>query len=308
MPARSFAVLPGIPPALRWGLIGASAVLLPAILYEGSRTGILAQTLAGFSIGLLGIHAAVVLGIARAAVFAGICLTITFTIENIGVATGVPFGRYVFLVGEGLPHVGTIPVIVGGLWFAFGYQAWIIACLLVGAGIGGPRDRLSLWGVPLVAAFVATQWDVVVEPSGATIGRAWVWFDGGGYFGVPLSNFLGWLLTTWTFFQFFALVVYLTPLRRRWITSDPVILALPVLLYLASGLCHLMPLLDPDTRIADATGKVWSSADIREATAIAALLTMLPTSCLALIRLMQVNRFPASGEAVPQASGSAISA
>jgi hypothetical protein len=37
--------------------------------------------------------------------------------ENLGVATGFPFGAYEFLVAPDLPHVGAIPVIVGPLYF-----------------------------------------------------------------------------------------------------------------------------------------------------------------------------------------------
>jgi len=32
-----------------------------------------------------------------------------------------------------------------------------------------------------------------------------LWHDGGADFGVPLTNYLGWLLTSWMFYQVFAL-------------------------------------------------------------------------------------------------------
>ncbi|MGE8131700.1 carotenoid biosynthesis protein [Methylobacterium sp. NPDC080182] len=281
------------PDALHRALLAAFALLLPVILVQGARTDAVAQGLAGVSITILTLHAVALLGPAWTATFAGICLSVTFAIENVGVATGVPFGRYVFLVGSDLPRIGTIPLIVGPLYFGIGYPAWIIASLLVGSDAARPRDRLSLFVVPVVAAFTITQWDLVMDPSNATIGRAWLWFDGGGYFGVPLSNFLGWFLTTWTFFQLFALVAYLSPDRDRSRSRDPVFLALPILTYMATGLCHLMPLLDPDMPVIDGGGRSWSSADIRETAALVALLTMLPTSCLALIRLVQ-SRAPSS--------------
>ena len=50
-----------------------------------------------------------------------------------------------------------------------------------------------------------TQWDVVMDPPEATISKAWIWHDGGAHFGVPLSNYLGWLLTSWLFYQAFAI-------------------------------------------------------------------------------------------------------
>ncbi len=111
---------------------------------------------------------------------------------------------------------------------------------------------------------------------------------------MPLSNFLGWFLTTWLFFQLFALVAYRSSDRDRTGLCDPLVLALPILAYLTSGLCHLVPLLDPDRVVVDGSGRTWSSADIRETAALVALLTMLPTACLALIRLAQHSRPPSS--------------
>lgn len=256
-----------------------------AVLYQGGRTTALAQATAALSIVVLVVHAILALGRVRAAAFLAICLTVTFAIENLGVATGIPFGAYTFLVGAGLPHVGTIPIIVGPLYFGLGYPAWIIACLLLGTDIGGPADRRELVFTPVVAAFTLTQWDVVMDPANATIGRAWAWFESGGYFGVPLSNFLGWFLTTWLFFQGFALFAYRDRGRSRSVRRSPAFLAVPVLLYAASALCHLPPLLDPDAVVVDAGGRAWSSADIRETAAIMALFTMLPVALLALMKL-----------------------
>jgi putative membrane protein len=42
-----------------------------------------------------------------------------------------------------------------------------------------------------------TVWDLVIDPilSGPQV-RAWVWESGGAYFGVPVQNYAGWLVTT----------------------------------------------------------------------------------------------------------------
>ena len=44
-----------------------------------------------------------------------------------------------------------------------------------------------------------TLWDLVIDPilSGPSV-RAWVWENGGPYFGIPIHNYAGWLLTTFT--------------------------------------------------------------------------------------------------------------
>lgn len=263
----------------------AFAVLLVAVVSQGGRTTALAQGIAAIAIVVLLGHAVLALGAVRAAAFLAICLAVTFGIENLGVATGFPFGAYTFLVAPDLPHVGAIPIIVGPLYFGIGYPAWFIACLLLDSDVGGPANRRELAFAPVVAAFTLTQWDVVMDPANATIGRAWAWFESGGYFGVPLSNFLGWFLTTWLFFQGFALFAYRNRGRRRSLRRSPAFLAVPVLLYAASALCHLPPLLDPDAVAVDAGGRLWSSADIRETAAIMALFTMLPVALLALMKL-----------------------
>lgn len=169
-----------------------------------------AQGLAAVGIVAACAHAALSYGWKDALALLAICLVITFAMENLGAATGFPFGHYHFEVGSNLPHVGAIPVIVGPLWFGMGYFSWVVAGTLLGAQ-ARPHRTLELIALPVVAAFVMTQWDVVIDPPEATISKAWIWHDGGAHFGVPLSNYLGWLLTSWLFYQVFAL--YLS--RRR---------------------------------------------------------------------------------------------
>ena len=46
-----------------------------------------------------------------------------------------------------------------------------------------------------------------MDPVWSTVMHAWIWLQGGAYFGVPLSNFAGWYITVYIFYQLFA--VYL---------------------------------------------------------------------------------------------------
>jgi putative membrane protein len=54
--------------------------------------------------------------------------------------------------------------------------------------------------VPALASFVMVMWDLCIDPASSTISGAWIWRDGGGYFGVPLVNFLGWYLCVFTIY------------------------------------------------------------------------------------------------------------
>jgi putative membrane protein len=216
-----------------------------------------------------------------------ICLAITFAVENIGVATGFPFGHYHFEVGSNLIHVGAIPVIVGPLWFGMGYFSWIVAGTLLGGADRRLNGNIARVALPVVAAFVMTQWDVVMDPPEATISKAWIWHDGGAHFGVPLSNYLGWLLTSWLFYQAFA--IYLS--RRRAALEaaterDRKLRLVAILLYLASGLTHVTPwIIGQSGDVADAANHIWRIQDLRETAVVVVLFTMCFTSLLATLRL-----------------------
>jgi len=250
----------------------------------------LAQALAAIGILAACVHASLFYGWRDALALFSICVVVTFIMENIGATTGFPFGHYHFEVGPDLPHVGVIPVIVGPLWFGMGYFSWIVAGTLLG-GAALQNRKIQLVALPIVAAFVMTQWDVVMDPPESTVSKAWIWHDGGAHFGVPLSNYFGWLLTSWLFYQAFA--VYLD--RRRaasvWTAEHRRALRLvAILLYLASGLTHLTPWLAGQSgEVMDAAGHLWRIGDLRASTAITMLFTMFFTSMLAMLRLATDN-------------------
>lgn len=254
----------------------------------------LAQCLAAIGIAAACAHAVLSYGWKDALALLAICLVITFAMENIGAATGFPFGHYHFEVGANLPHVGAIPVIVGPLWFGMGYFSWVLAGTLLGGAQPRLNRNIELIALPIVAAFVMTQWDVVMDPPVSTISKAWIWHDGGAHFGVPLSNYLGWLLTSWLFYQAFALY-----LSRRSQVSAPsaeqgrALRLVAILLYLGSGLTHATPfLIGQSGEVADATNHVWRIGDLRETTVVILLFTMVFTSMLAALRLATDTRRP----------------
>jgi uncharacterized membrane protein len=246
----------------------------------------LAQALAGIGILAACVHAALFYGWKDALALFSICVAITFAVENLGSLTGFPFGHYHFEVGADLPHVGVIPVIVGPLWFGMGYFSWILAGTLLGAP-ARPSGKFELLAWPIVAAFVMTQWDVVMDPPLSTISKAWIWHDGGAHCGVPLSNYAGWLLTSWLFYQAFALYLH----SRRHISTPSAgdgkaLRLIAIVLYLSSGLTHLTPWwIGQSGEVMDPAGQLWRVSDLRAATVITMLVTMFFASMLAVLRL-----------------------
>jgi uncharacterized membrane protein len=248
----------------------------------------LAQGLAAVGIAAACAHAAHCYGWKDASVLVAICLATTFTIENIGVATGLPFGRYHFEVGANLVRVGAVPIIVGPLWFGMGYFSWIVAGTLLGGADQRLNGKFDILALPIVAAFVMAQWDVVMDPPEATISRLWIWHDGGAHFGVPLSNYLGWLLTSWLFYQAFALYLSRRNLPARTAARSRMLRLAAILLYLGSGLTHVTPwVMGQSGEVADAAGHIWRVQDLRESTVAIMLFTMFFTAMLATLRLVK---------------------
>lgn len=119
-------------------------------------------------------------------------------------------------------------------------------------------------------------WDLAFDPIFSTINQAWIWRDGGSYFGVPFSNFMGWLLTTFLFLQLFAL--YLQRQRRLPATAEPLssIQSLqPILLYalIAAGYVLNMLTMKTNGTVTDPAGVVWRVQDIYVVTGLVALFT-----------------------------------
>jgi len=133
--------------------------------------------------------------------------TITFLVswlsEAASIATGFPFGHfhYTELLG---PKIGTVPMAVMPAYFVAGYLAWTMSTVFH-ANLGTGIERRNLFLVPFIASFVMVMWDFCLDPIRSTIDGAWVWEDGGAYYGVPISNYIGWYLTVFIIFQVFAL-------------------------------------------------------------------------------------------------------
>lgn len=107
-----------------------------------------------------------------------------FAAELVGVATGRPFGHYTYgRPGLGA-QVGGVPLLAAAAWAMMARPAWVVAGLIARS----PLRRAVLAGGAL------TAWDVFLDPRMVRDGY-WHWPGGGRYEGVPLSNFLGWLVT-----------------------------------------------------------------------------------------------------------------
>jgi putative membrane protein len=138
------------------------------------------------------LHCARCEGWKRTGLFFATAAIVSYLLEETGVRTGLVYGPYHYSDMLG-PKLGHVPVLIPLAWFMMIYPSWVTARALV-RGV----DTRSVGGIgmlALVAAMVMTAWDTVMDPGMAAAGN-WVWERGGGYFGVPLRNYFGWLLTT----------------------------------------------------------------------------------------------------------------
>ena len=183
---------------LPWALIGVYFAASLADKVQPDAAFGVTYVLAAFAFAL--IHGRNRYGGRDILVFLAICLVISFSLENLSIVSGFPFGHYVYAGVPG-PRLYRVPVLIALAYFGSGYLSWVVANLLLGKVDGEPRSSVTRFVLPLTAAFIMVMWDVGMDPYSSTVQRLWVWRDGGGLFGVPLSNFLGWFLTVFLFFE-----------------------------------------------------------------------------------------------------------
>jgi uncharacterized membrane protein len=181
-----------------------------------------------------------------------------------------------------------VPWFIGPAYLATGYLAWVVATVLL-----GDVRRNSLWlttiGTPVIGAFAMTAWDLALDPATSTINHAWIWENGGGFFGVPLVNFLGWTFTVYLFMQVFALY-----LRSRGPLSAPQpdqVTASDlqgVLLYAATTISFFTRFFTGErTTVTDAVGATWRTGDIYETSVRLTVYGNVLHRVLAMLRIAQ---------------------
>lgn len=215
-------------------------------------------------------------------VFAAICAVVGNITENLGVLTGFPFGHYYFLDLMG-PKLFQVPVLLGLAYIGMAFVSWTLARLILGDFVA-PVVGVRIVALPLVASFVMTAWDLAQDPVWSTVLHGWVWRDGGPWFGVPISNYLGWYANVFLIYLLFAL--YLGRHSELPLTVPRSALRPAVFFYLACAVCNILQVLPrPDTVfVADPAGHMWRSVDIAAASALVSVFVMGGFVAIAWIR------------------------
>lgn len=135
------------------------------------------------------------LGWRRTLAFAFWVWPVVFFAELLSTRTGFPFGLYHYTGttrGREL-FIADVPVMDPLSFIFLAYGAFCLARATLGS------RRHSWWGLALLSGLLMMFIDVVVDPLAVRgdrwfLGRIFEYAEPGPYFGVPLSNFAGWIL------------------------------------------------------------------------------------------------------------------
>jgi uncharacterized membrane protein len=273
---------------LLWVVAAASVTshLATTVLHlpQGVGGAMIASSLTLF--GLL--HGASTYGWRGILFFLVVCLGVSNAFENLSIMTGFPFGWYHYSDALG-PRLFLVPLLIGPAYFGMGYLSWTLARAILDDENTRLPGLLS-FATPVIASFIMVSWDLTIDPMMSTINGSWLWHHGGSYFGVPLSNFLGWYLTVYVFFQCFALYA-----RRRFATPAkvPGYWATPLFAYASIIIAPILGLLlstETATPLTDPAGHPWLTLDIRSVAALVCLFTALPFWLLAIFKTAGASR------------------
>ena len=122
---------------------------------------------------------------------AGIGLTAligySYLIEYIGVETGFPYGSFSYGIDLGPMMFGKIPLALPVFFIPLVINAYLLVMLLL------PERAKEIYiRVPTVIGAVLFL-DLILDPAAVTI-NFWN-YSSGIYYGVPISNYLGWIIS-----------------------------------------------------------------------------------------------------------------
>jgi uncharacterized membrane protein len=158
------------------------------------------------------------LGWKRTVLYTALAYAVAFACEwsSAVAATGFPFGLYYYIAEtrDRELWVAGVPF-MDSLSFTFlSYVSWELAVLLAARARAADDEGVRRsWPVSLLAAFLMTYLDVIIDPVALRgerwfLGKIYDYPGGGIYFGVTIANFLGWFFVCLAILRLF---VWLEP-------------------------------------------------------------------------------------------------
>jgi uncharacterized membrane protein len=143
-------------------------------------------------------------GTRKALITFGVSFLLAFMSEYLGTVTDYPFGAYEYTSQLGYKLFSRVPFNIPTSWFYM-----LVASLAIcGRFLPAKDDTVSKWWWAFVGGVVLTLWDVSMDPAMVKTNH-WFWQMGDLadrstfeqwigrpiFFGMPLTNWMGWLLT-----------------------------------------------------------------------------------------------------------------
>ncbi len=122
------------------------------------------------------------LGWGRAIALLGALGAFAVAIETFAIKTGLPYGEFSYGDKIGTKFFGVVPWTV-----PFSWPPLVLGAMALAARIA-PKHLLAAGTLILIA------FDLVLDP-GAVDQNFWIYRAGGLYYGVPFSNFCGWIIS-----------------------------------------------------------------------------------------------------------------
>ncbi len=184
-----FGLLVAIPHPEMWAGHPADMAFFAFAINKTGGTGMILGAAAMLAFGFA------TLGARRTMIFFIASCLISATAELTGTKTGWPFGGYEYTNFLGYKLLGRVPFAIPLSWFYMGFASLVLADSIAAARGWGNRLGATI----LLAAYLLTAWDLVLDPSMAAPQlqyiHFWVWHEHGPYFGMPLRNLAGWFGT-----------------------------------------------------------------------------------------------------------------
>jgi putative membrane protein len=181
-------------------------------------------------------YAAPRFGVSRSVAMFGAAAAIALASELLGTNIGLPFGPYRYTEMLGYRVGGDVPYVIPLSW------SYMLFCCLAMCGRIIRSDRPWRWSI--AAGLMLTAWDVPLEVHMTNVSPAhWIWdlaaspswlpswLTRAVFYGMPLLNWVGWLLTA-TIIARVMLAIVPAARWRALISAS----AFPLVLYAANGI------------------------------------------------------------------------
>ena len=225
-------------------------------------------------------------------IFAVVGYLIAFTSEKLSITTGFPYGWYYYIddTSQRELWVWGVPFFDSLSYVFLTYCSYATALFILSPLAVKGADLITLetrairqsWAALVLGAFLQTFLDIIIDPVALQgnrwfLGQIYGYYENGLHFGVPVSNYAGWLLTS-----FVLVAVFQRIDRKRDDTVPRGVFAMPFRALLG-------PVLYLSVLIFNWIVTVWIGEYLIALTGL--LIFTLPIVMVTILAIFRVNRY-----------------